>query len=268
MKKGPWSLDEKKFIEDNLDLHYEDIAKKLDRDPKRVRKYIEINLGKSTSISKGMQKEIDLDIKKSMVWKELKGQFTPDELRKFVYHWERIIVQFKEDILPTEEMQVVDYIKLDILMDRILQQQQDNLLEIQRLEKQIAEEKNKPEDIQDFSRISGLSDQINMRRTAQSSVTKEYKDLLQEKSKILDKMKGTRDARIKYLESSKDSLIGWVKQVVTDNKLRDRLGTYMEKLRLSMENEKERLSQPHKYVDNMVDLPLLTTETFKKYEEQ
>ena len=40
-------------------------------------------------------------------------------------------------------------------------------------------------------------------------------------------------------------------------------GIQMEKMRLSMENEKQRLSQLHKYEDGTIDQPFLTPDTVK-----
>jgi hypothetical protein len=40
-------------------------------------------------------------------------------------------------------------------------------------------------------------------------------------------------------------------------------GIEMEKMRLAMEKEKDRLSEFHKYTDEMVDQPFLTPETVK-----
>ena len=40
-------------------------------------------------------------------------------------------------------------------------------------------------------------------------------------------------------------------------------GAMMEKMRMSMEKEKERLSKFHKYTDEMVDQPFLTPDTVK-----
>ena len=38
--------------------------------------------------------------------------------------------QFKDDVFHTEEMQIIDTIKLEILMNRILKSQRDNQQEI------------------------------------------------------------------------------------------------------------------------------------------
>lgn len=261
-RRGPWSLDDRKFMEDNWDsMDYEDIAAKLRRDPKVVRRHIEKTYGR-TNLSKKVKEQLlpeDFNIKKSPVWKELRAQFNSEELKKFLYYWGRIVGQFKEDVLATEEMQVVDYIRLELLIDRLLNQQHQSLLEISTLEQQLDEirKSNNP----DIDRITQLSDSIAIRRSAIGSMTKEYQTLYVEKTKTLDKMKGTRDARVKHLESSKDSFIGWVKQIVTNEVFRKEAGIYMEKLRLAMKKEEERLSKPHKYIDGMVDIPLLTTTT-------
>jgi hypothetical protein len=52
----------------------------------------------------------------------------------FLYHWGRIISQFKDDVLPTEELQIIDTIKLDILMNRILRTQYETNKTISELE--------------------------------------------------------------------------------------------------------------------------------------
>lgn len=264
-RRGPWSTEDRKYIDDNYDtMAYEDIAQKLGRDPKYVKRYITQNFGDKV-ISRKAQEElpVEYNIKKTIVWKELRTQFSPDELKKFLHHWVKIVGQFKEDILATEEMQVVDYLRLDLLMDRLLNQQQQNLIELQRIETEIENEMAKGS-TRDVDRIASLSSQVAMRRTAQGSLSREFKDLYAEKGKTLQQMKATREARIKFLESSKESFIGWVKQIVGDDEFRSRMGRYMEHMRLAMKKEEERLSTPHTYIDGQVDIPMLSVESFQK----
>lgn len=270
-KSGRWSVDDKKFIEENCDtMHYEDIAIRLRRNRLEVRKYIEHVLNKKTDVSKKVQREhlpIEYNIKKSPVWKELKSQFNEDELKKFLFHWKRIVTQFKEDILPTEELQIVDYIRLEILMDRLSIQQQQNLIDIQNFEAQLVQQKSLPIEQQNFTQIEMLQSLIGARRNAQGNMTKEHVALLQEKSKMLDKMRATRSERIKFAESAKDSFIGWTKKVIQDPNFREEMGRYMEKMRLAMKKEEDRLSQPYKYIDGTYDLPLLTVESYEALED-
>ena len=52
-----------------------------------------------------------------------------------------------------------------------------------------------------------------------------------------------------------------MKQIATDELFRSQIGIDMEKMRLAMEKEKERLSEYHNYEDGAVDQPFLTPET-------
>jgi hypothetical protein len=47
-----------------------------------------------------------------MYWREIQKQFDENEQELFLYHWSRIISQFRDDVLPTEELQVIDAIKI------------------------------------------------------------------------------------------------------------------------------------------------------------
>lgn len=262
-RSGPWAEDEKMFIADNCQyMDFAQIAEKLGRRPDTVKKYIRDVLGKPVTSS--IELSAEYSIKRSPIWNELRGQFSQDELKMFVYYWGRIINQFKDDVLPTEEMQIIDYIRIEILISRLLTQQQKNMEEILEFEKNIKEEKDSG--CADMMKIQMLGDQMNMRRAAQQSISKDHKDLVQQKTSILDKMKGTREARIKMLEGSKETILGWCKQVLTDQSLRHRLGIQMEKMRLAMKAEEERLGKMHTYVDQTKDIPLLTTDNVEIYE--
>lgn len=256
---GIWTEDEKNFVAEHCgDMPYTTIAEKIGRKPKSVKKYIQEVLGKSVS---SYELGAEYSIKHSPIWKELKNQFTDEELKMFLYHWMRIYAQFKEDVLATEEMQIVDYVRLEILVNRLLTQQHQNMQEIFSLEKQIeAEQKVSPE-LRDLAKVQSLGDQIAMRRAAQQAISKDHKDLIKQKTEILDKMKGTREARIKMLESSKETLIGWIKLIINDATIRNRLGIQMEKMRLAMKHEENRLKQLHRYVDGNYDKPLLAWDT-------
>ena len=78
---------------------------------------------------------------------------------------------------------------------------------------------------------------------------------------MLKDLKGTREQRIKAIEDSKQTFASLVKQIATDKSFRTKIGVDMEKMRLAMEKEKERLSEYHEYLDGTVDQPLLTPET-------
>jgi hypothetical protein len=81
---------------------------------------------------------------------------------------------------------------------------------------------------------------------------------------MLREMKGTREQRIKRLEDSKQSFIAWVASLMQDPETLKRYGIEMEKMKMAMEKEKDRLSAYHKYEDGVVDQPFLTPDTVKE----
>ena len=81
---------------------------------------------------------------------------------------------------------------------------------------------------------------------------------------MLRDLKATREQRIKRLEDSKQTFIAWVGQIMTQPKLRQEFGTEMEKMRLAMDVERDRLKEWHKYEDGIVDQPFLTPDTVEE----
>ena len=263
MKKGRFSKTEISYIK----LHHEkisvaDIASHLDRDPESIENYIREKLGDSKI--KKRELEALYDLKSRLYWKEILFQFDENEQELFLYHWSRIISQFRDDVLPTEELQVIDAIKLELLMNRALREQQTNMKNIGIFEQLIQEEKNRDPEYQDRDYIFNLERQVATSRAAQESLGRDYKDLLGKKSIMLKDLKATREQRIKRLEDSKQTFIGWVGQVLTNPDLRQEFGTEMEKMRLAMEKQKQDLSEWHKYEDGIVDQPFLTPDTVKE----
>ena len=205
--------------------------------------------------------EVANELKAKPYFRELKHQFTDDELEMFEFHFKKMWSQFKDDVFHTEEMQIIDTIKLEILMNRILKSQQDNQVEISEYERFVQQEKAVDKDQRDMDHIMQLERQIAVLRASQETLSKDYKDLQARKATMLKDLKGTREQRIKAIEDSKQTFASLVKQIATDSDFRTRIGLDMEKMRLAAEKEKERLSEYHEYEDGTVDQPFLTPET-------
>ena len=263
MKKGRFSKSEISYIKINYEtLPAASIAETLDRDPESIKNFIKEKLGDSRQ--KKRELEALYDLQSRPYWKELSEQFNPRELEMFLYHWGRIISQFRDDVLPTEELQVIDAIKLEILMNRDLREQQVNMKNIDMYENLISDEKKKPPEYQDRDYIFNLERQVAVARAAQEALGRDYKDLQVKKAAMLRDLKATREQRIKRLEDSKQTFIAWVGQIMTQPKLRQEFGTEMEKMRLAMDVEKDRLKAWHKYEDGIVDQPFLTPDTVEE----
>ena len=260
MKRGRLSIDEARYITENAeDISIEEIAANLERDPTTIENFIKKNL--KIGLSEFEQAAYDLEDRP--YWIELRQQFSQEELELFKYHWGRIISQFKDDVFPTEELQVVDVIKLELLMNRGLKQNKSNIDQITAFEELVRTERATDPDQQDRDYILNLERQIASLRAAQESLNRDYRDLQTKKSAMLKEMKGTREQRIKRLEDSKQSFVGWVTHLMQNPNLTQQYGLEMEKMRLAMEKEKGRLSNFHQYEDGQVDQPFLTPDTVK-----
>ena len=262
MKKGRFSKEEQSYIKANYkDVSMEQMATELDRDPSSVESYVNSKLGKTALDAREI--EAYYDLKSRPYWADLKDQFSERELAILIYHWGRIIGQFRDDVLPTEELQVLDAIKLEVLMNRALTEQQSNMKDVSRFEELATEEKRKELEVQDKDYIYTLERQIAVCRAAQESLTREYRDLQSKKSTMLKDLKATREQRVKRLEDSKETFIGWVRNLISDPETRYDMGIEMEKMRLAAYEEEKRLSEYHQYEDHVVDQPFLTPETVK-----
>ena len=263
MKKGRFSKTAQEFIRENhKEMSIQEIATHLDRDPDSIESYVKQKIGNTTLD----EREIEAlhDLQSRPFWKDLQRQFSEDELQSLLYHWGRIITQFRDDVLPTEELQIIDAIKLEILMNRALIGQQTNMKDIGRYEEEVTDEKGKPLEIQDKDHIFNLERQVAVCRAAQESLTREYKDLQTKKASMLKDLKATREQRIKRLEDSKQTFIGWVRNLMSNPEARREMGVEMEKMRLATNIEADRLSEYHKYEDGTIDQPFLTPDSVKE----
>jgi len=270
MKKGRISKEEENIILKNIDMPHEKLAEKLDREPHSVLSFIKKKVAKGDLPNPVWLREVDneekagYDLSFRPYWAELKQQFTDEELKLFKYHWSRIISQFKDDVIPTEELQVVDLIKLELLMNRSLKANKDSIEQIDDLTTLIQAEKEHNPDQQNTDLIFNMERQVASLRASQESLNKDYRELQTKKNTMLKDMKATREQRVKRYEDSKTSFAGWMAYLVTNPDVTYSYGIEMEKMRIAMEKEKERLSQFHKYTDEMVDQPFLTPDTVKE----
>lgn len=262
-KRGPWTGEERSYIESHYTkLTPQQLGEQLGRDPAAIKKYIREHCTGRT-LDKKIVEDARFRLKDSMVWEDLKRQFTKEELDMFLFHWSRTISQFKEDVLPTEEMQIIDMIKLDILMNRSLTEQRKMQDMLNDLDARRNEELDKPPERRDLARLDNVERQIGVIRNGQTNMSTDYKEMQSRKNAILKEMKATRDARIKDIQSDKLTISSLFVKLIEDKETRLKIGREMEKMRLAMETEYIRLSDLHKYEDGMLDRPILNSETIK-----
>ena len=263
MKTGRLSKAEWHYIEENAEkMPPEEIAANLEREVEPVIRYLK-RIGKTANKVQAITVQAEYDIKSRPYWRELKLQFSEDELELFLYHWKQIVAQFRKDVLATEELQIVDTIKLEVLMNRALREQQQSMNTVRELEVEIDREKDKPTERQDRELIFSMERQIASLRAAKEALSREYKDLQTKKSGMYKDLKATREQRIQKLENNKSTMAGLIEKILRDPDFFEEQGKYIEKMRMAMENEMERLADYHQYEDGTVDQPLLTPDTVK-----
>ena len=148
-------------------------------------------------------------------------------------------------------------------MNRALREQQESMIMVKSLEQEINLEKRQDSDQQDKEMIFNLERQIASLRAAKESLSREFKDLQTKKASMYKDLKATREQRIEKLENNKQTLASLVNKILRDPDFYEQEGKAIEKMRLAMEKEKERLSDYYTYADGTVDIPFLNSDTVK-----
>jgi hypothetical protein len=266
-KRGQLSLDEEKFIRDNVStLTVEQIADSLNRSTKPINRYIEENQLYFLE-EKGENETLKRKLHSKTFWNEILRQFDEDsgELQYFEDTWVGLIKQFREDVLPAEELQIKQFITIDILVNRSMKERKRHIAETEKLQKLVDAEYDKPETQRDIPRLANLETQLSFARNSISSYTNEYTKLLGEQQKIGKDLKATREQRIKRIEDGKSSWVGLIR-MLEDEQIREKEGREMEILKMATEKAQKDLYGYHDYADKKVDIPILNEHSVKSNE--
>lgn len=268
-KRGKLSTREEDFIKDNAGkMSLGDIAVAINRTEETIEKYC--NEHKLTY--RGMSEEVYDDtllrakLEERPYWHEVKKQFTDDELEYFAVTWCKIMKQFREDILYTEELQAKQWITLEIMANKVMCDRMGTTRQIERIENMLAPLYDMPEELRDAVVISQLEQELGMLRNSQGSYTTEHGKILDKIEKIQRDLKAARADRVKKIEDSKTSFTGFIR-ALEDEALRQRIGEDVEINKMAKDQAIKRLSQYHKYEDGQVDQPFLTPETIIEEEK-
>ena len=268
-KRGQLSLDEEKFIRDNISsLSLEDIANQLNRNIDHIKRYVTENQLYEPEENKAEYNLLKQKLHGKTFWKEISRQFDQEtgELEYFEDVWINLIKQFREDVLPAEELQIKQFITIDILINRSMKERKRHISETEKLQRLVDAEYSKPEDQRDIPRLANLETQLSFARNSIASYTNEYTKLLAEYQKVSKDLKATREQRIKRIEDGKSSWVGLIR-MLEDEEIREKEGKEMEILAIAANQVKNKLSDYHSYADNTLDSPFLTPETILQRED-
>jgi hypothetical protein len=261
-KRGQLSLDEEKYIRDNYaSTSLQQIADHLNRNIAPIERYVNENqLSVITSNSDNQILKQKLHTK--TFWPEITRQFDVEtgELEYFESTWIGLIKQFREDVLPAEELQIKQFITIDILINRSMKERKRHIAETDKLQKLVDKEYEKPEDTRDIPKLANLETQLSFARNSIANYTNEYTKLLNEQQKISKDLKATREQRIKRIEDGKSSWTGLIR-MLEDEEVREKEGREMEILSMATSKVKQKLYDYHNYQDGVVDKPFLNSES-------
>ena len=256
-KTGRLTNEEQAYIENNVGaMTLEQIAKKLKRKELTVKRYADKLNGQEE------EKKDTFSVRGRPYWEDIKNQFSQEELRLFEYHWNQIIKQFNKDVIHTEELQIVDVIKHEILCSRVLRKQQESEEMSARLQATLNTLRTAGSvSDEDNERMFGLERQISTLNASIESMTKEFKTYQDQKQKLFDKIKGSRDQRVSKFEDTKQTFASLVMRIRKDPEFANKCSADMEKMRLSMAKHLKELGDYMKYSDSQIDRPILNETT-------
>lgn len=268
-KRGQLSLDEEKFIRDNINtLSIENIANQLNRNIDPIKRYIDEEKLFSSE-DKNEYETLKRKLHSKTFWNEILRQFDSDsgELEYFEDTWIGLIKQFREDVLPAEELQIKQFITIDILINRSMKERKRHISETEKLQRLVDKEYEKPEDQRDIPKLANLETQLSFARNSIASYTNEYTKLLNEQQKISKDLKATREQRIKRIEDGKSSWVGLIR-MLEDEAIREKEGREMEIIALATDKAKNKLYEYHNFADKNVDIPILSPEALENHHEE
>jgi len=268
LKKGALSDEEKRAIEQHIKFDsFSAVAKKLNRNEATVRKWCQRN--GITKDRTSENKNLEEKKKRSPHFEELSNILTDREMDLAVKIYTELMRQFGSDILPSEEIQVIDFCVISASLNRALAKEK----EIQKiLDQQIALrellEKEKPGFDEDDGNLADdwmdKIDQIDLKISTLSDDLKETKknqlSFFDKKEKATNALGASRNNRAKDIAKSNENWSDFVVYLKTNVDFRTRLGLEIERARLSIKEEFIRLSQLHEYADGIVDYPVLNSD--------
>lgn len=270
-KRGTLSNEEKLFITENFQrFSPEDIGEKLNRRGEVVRRFM-MNAGlvpderpKQPAAQTDIQTRLDL--RHSERWKGLRHMYTSDELTMFEQEYVKLHQQFGGDVLPSEELQIMDFLGFEILKKRNMVGRKRAQEEVIRLEKELdvfyeANGKRRSAwDDEVAEEHAILTTELETSRRDEKGHTSEYVKLQERQDFISRALKSTRDQRVRDATSGQDTILGLFKRL-QNAEVRDKVGREVELMKLAAESQYKRLGQLTEYEDGQWDRPILSADT-------
>lgn len=273
LKTGTFTSFEKQYIADNMGkMSLEELAEKMNRSVHSIGKQVSditnIKVDKKV-LATVEEKAIVNEFEQSIAWRQLKDEFEPDEQKFFMEKYAQLVRQFEsESVMATEDTQICQSIKLEILMHRNLVKQKEIEKDKEFLESRRRQyQRNMFDDAAEMAKYQELSIMIAEKDGMLQSKVKEWGELDSNHGKIMGSLKATRKDRIDKIKDKTTTMLDLIKQLDQED-TREREGRMMESMRIATDKEMVRLGKENEYIEGDVDRPLLNSDTVMMEEEE
>lgn len=262
LKGGAISNEDRRFILEHMNtMSVEDIAAKIGKHPAVVEKIIRSCI----VLPKAENNDVRWHLKRSNYWKHLKEGFSEIELNYIEDQYVKYIEQFEGNVVATEEVQVLDLIKIEVLQQRNLTAKQKIVENLNNYSKMVEDIESANQgnfaDLTEEERnlIMDLKNKEQSCMQAEAARTTEYLALQKEKDELSKRIMGSRDQRVQEILNNKVSFTGYIKQLLQRDK-QEKESRFIQLYNKSAEKELNKLAQPYTYADKQIDNPILSAE--------
>jgi hypothetical protein len=199
--------------------------------------------------------------KKTHLYKTIQRQFEPEEVEMYLEDFGLLCCQF-EDIVISEFMQVDDFLKHRILVDRQLILSRSLQREIADLQMWFVVNPKPEDENKEATKFRILQQrQLDDKHRYLKGVNDRYDALVKERQKIYSSLAATRKDRIDELKGGKETFLELVGRLQHSQDERDRQGRFAELTRLSAEDVKNKFRQPVEFPDGSVEQIIMDADT-------
>lgn len=291
LKKGGLTDEEKRKIESMIDIStFADIGRTLNRNPHTIRKYCQRNALSKDLTSK--KKFTENRAKHNHHLIVMQQQLTKQEYEFAVQIYKGMMDQFGNDIIYSEEVQIIEYCMITCLLNRAFSREMELSTAMKEQKKIRAEWQKKKDDLASSPLTKSDDDedeedkeaekyeledyyldkmeQIDLRiadmQTEYMQVKKDQINFLDRKENITKALNVSRRDRAQEITKVNQNFGDLIMFMKKNEDFRKQIGLEIERMRLGIKEEYLRLSDLHLFADNVEDYPVLNTEVIMRHE--
>ena len=199
--------------------------------------------------------------KMTHLYKIIKKQFELEEVAVYIEDFGLLCCQF-EDIVISEFMQIDDFLKHRLLVDRQLilsRSIQREIVDLQTWFIMNPKGKDEPKEVKQFRIMQ--QHQLDNKHKYLKNISERYDALVKERQKIYVSLAATRKDRLDELRGGKKTFFELVSKLQHSQDERDRQGRFAELTKLSSDDIKKEFHKPVEFPDGSVEPIIMDADT-------